>query len=304
MRVVEIDEFGGPDVVRIGDAPTPTPGPGQLLVRVAAAGINPVDWKVREGYLKDVMPFTFPTVLGNEFAGTVEALGAGVTDFKVGDEVHGATGMIGAFSEQLAVDAGKVAKKPANISMAEASALPIAVVTAVAALDAGGVGEGSKILIHAAAGGVGAIAVQLARVRGAEVTALASPANFDFVKGLGAAKVVDRTSDYWTSIGGFDMVLDAHGPEAQARSWGLLKPGGILVSLVAPPPEDVAAEHGVRGVMVFGAPNAATLSDVDKLVASGEVKVLVSRTYPVEEAKAALAESQGGQVRGKLVLTF
>jgi NADPH:quinone reductase-like Zn-dependent oxidoreductase len=180
----------------------------------------------------------------------------------------------------------------------------VAIVTAVAALDAGGVGKGSKILIHAAAGGVGVIAVQLARARGADVIALASPANLDFVRGLGANTVIDRTSDYWKSVGGFDVVLDAFGPEAQARSWALLKPGGVLVSLVAPPPEDVAAEHGVRGVMVFGAPNGGVLAEVDKLIARGEVKVFVSRTYPVEEAKAALAESQAGNVRGKLALTF
>lgn len=304
MRAVTIDGFGGPEVVALRDMPRPTPAGGQVLIRVAAAGVNPVDWKIREGYMKDHVPFTFPTILGNEVAGTVEAVGGGVSGLSVGDAVFAAVGIVGGFADYVAVDAKLVAKSPASLSPVEAAAVPIAAVTAIAALDAGEIGPGSRLLIHAAAGGVGSMALQLARARGAEVTALTSPGSMEFVRGLGATEVVDRTSDYGSQIGQFDMVLDAFGPAAQERSWSLIRPGGILVSLVAPPPPDVAAAHGVRGTMVFGAPSAATLEMVGGLIDSGQVKVTIARTYPVEEAVAALAEVQGGQVRGKVVLTF
>lgn len=304
MRAVQIEGFGGPEVVKLGDAPRPQAGPGQVLVRVAAAGVNPVDWKIRDGYMKDLMPFTFPTILGNEFAGTVEAVGDGVAGFAVGDEVHGATGPIGAFAEYVAADPILITKKPTALGMAEAAALPVAVATARSAFEAGEVGQGTRLLIHAAAGGVGSIALQLARSLGAEVTALASPANMEFVRSLGADHVIDRTGDYEKEIGGFDVVLDAYGPEAQARSWKLLRPGGIMVSLVAPPSEDEAKAHGARGTMVFGRPNGQNLAEADKLVEAGKLKVTIARTYPVEQVNDAFAEVQGGRVRGKVVLTF
>lgn len=304
MRAVIMTEFGGPDVVRLADVSPPVAGAGQVLIRVAAAGVNPVDWKIRDGYMKDLMPFSFPTILGNEVAGTVEALGEGVSGFAVGDAVHAAVGIIGGFADLVAVDATRVALKPSNIGMDAAAALPVAAATAMTALDAGGVGKGSRVLIHAASGGVGHIALQLARARGAEVTALASADNLAFVRELGADEAVDRTSDYEQHIGDFDMVLDAFGPAAQARSWSLLRKGGILVSLVAPPDQEVAAKHGVRAMMAYGAPSGATLAAVDELVQAGTVKIVVARTYPVEQAVAALAEVQRGQVRGKLVLTF
>jgi NADPH:quinone reductase-like Zn-dependent oxidoreductase len=298
-----INSFGGPQVASVGEAPRPVPGAGQVLVRIAAAGVNPVDWKVREGYLKDAMPFSFPTILGCEVAGTIEALGEDVTGLSVGEAVHASTGVTGGFAEYVALDAGQLARKPANLSMAEAAAVPIAAATAVAALNAGNVGPKTRILIHAAAGGVGSVAVQLAKLRGAEVTALASPANLDFVRGLGATHAIDRTGPYESQIGNFDVVLDAFGPEAQARSWRLLRRGGILVTLVAPPSQDVAAANGVRATMVIGAPTAAVIVQVNKHILQGDLKISVARTYPLEQALAALAEVERGHVRGKVVLT-
>jgi NADPH:quinone reductase-like Zn-dependent oxidoreductase len=305
MRAVVINRFGGPEVLQIAELDKPgSPGKGQILVHVRAAGVNPVDWKIREGYMKDLVPFTFPTILGCEYAGTIEAVGEGVAGFKVGDAVNGATGIAGADAEYILTNTATLAKAPANVSAVEAAAIPIAAATALAALNAGNVSSGTRILIHAAAGGVGSLAVQLAHLRGAEVTGVASPANLDFVRALGASRVVDRTSEYETQIGDFDVVLDAVGPEVQARSWKLLRRGGILLSLVAPPAEEVAAAHGVRATMVFGTPTAEGLAEVNALVAKGAVKIHVSRTYPVEQAAAALAESQSGKVRGKLILTF
>src|SRR5271156_11322 len=290
MRAVEISRYGGPEVMRVVEVSKPAaPAPGQVLVQVAAAGVNPVDWKAREGYLKDFMPFTFPTILGGEIAGTIVAAGEGVIDFPVGAAANGSTGLIGGLSGYAIANAATLARKPASVSMVEAAGVPIAAATVLAAFSAGNVGSGTRILIHAAAGGVGSVAVQLARLRGAEVTALTSPAHADYVRSLGANRVVDRTGEYENQIGDFDVVLDGVGPEAQARSWKLLRRGGILVSLVAAPDPAVAATHGVRSAMVYGAPSAAGLAEVNALVAKGDIKIHVSRTYPVEQAGAALA---------------
>ncbi|MDB6062458.1 MAG: hypothetical protein JWM78_2561 [Verrucomicrobiaceae bacterium] len=303
MRAVQITGFGGPEVLVIGEVPIPAPAADEVLVRVAAVGINPVDWKVREGYAKEFIPFHFPTTIGGEFAGTITALGEGVTDFAVGDEVHGMTGMIGAFAEYAVVKITQIALKPSRLSFVEAAAVPAAAFTAVTTLNAGKVGAGTRILIHSAAGGVGSMAVQLAHLRGAEVTALASPANIEFVKSLGATHVVDRTTAYEDQIGDFDVVLDAYGPEAQARSWQLLRRGGALLSLVAPPDQAQATAFGVRAEMVIGQTERSGLEEVDRLIADGSVRLKISRTYAFADIGQALIESQAGKVQGKLIAT-
>ncbi|MBB3982725.1 NADPH:quinone reductase-like Zn-dependent oxidoreductase [Sphingobium fontiphilum] len=304
MRAVQITAYGGPEVMVVNQVPEPEAGPGQLRVAVAATGVNPVDWKIRDGHMKDFLQVPFPFTLGNEFAGTVTALGEGVSGFAVGDAVYGSVGPIGVFADVLAVRADAVAKAPTSLSMVEAAALPVAVVTAQAAFDAEPITPGTRLLVHAAAGGVGSIVVQLAKALGAEVTALTSPATMNFVRGLGADHVIDRTTAYEQAVGDFDIVLDAFGPPAQARSWGLLKPGGILISLVAPPDQDEAARHGVRATMTFGAPHGAALRNAAALADAGKLKPTIQRTYPVEEAVAAMAEVESGTVRGKIVLTY
>jgi NADPH:quinone reductase-like Zn-dependent oxidoreductase len=275
-----------------------------VVVRVAAAGVNPVDLKIRDGYMKDLMPWTFPATLGNEIAGTIESVGEGVEGFAPGDEVLGSTGARGAFASLVAIDASVLARKPATLDMVHAAALPVAVATSMPVIEAGEIGKGSRVLVHAAAGGVGNIFVQLARARGAEVTALGSPGNLDFLREIGADHVVDRTTDYASEIGNFDVVLDAFGPAAQEKSWGLLKRGGILVSLTAPPSQEASEKYGVRSVMIFGRPDGAALADAMRLVEAGRLKVTVQRSYPVERVAEAFAEVQRGQVRGKIVLTF
>ena len=304
MRAIQIAAYGGPEVVVLNHVPEPELAPGQVRVAVAATGVNPVDWKVRDGYMKDYLQIPFPITLGNEIAGTVTAVAEGVSGFAVGDQVYGSIGPVGAFADVVAVPATALARAPASLSLVEAAAMPVAVVTAQAALDAGQVGGGTRLLIHAAAGGVGSITVQLAKALGAEVTALTSPATMDFVRGLGADHVIDRTTPYEQAIGDFDMVLDAFGPAAMERSWDLLKPGGILVSLTAPPDEAEAARRGVRAVMVFGAANPAALAHAAALADAGKLKVTIQRTYPMEQAVAAMAEVAGGNVRGKVVLTY
>lgn len=304
MRAVQITAYGGPEVLAVNQVAPPELGAGQLRVTVAATGVNPVDWKIRDGHMKDILQIPFPFTIGNEFAGTVTELAEGVTGFAVGDVVYGSVGPIGVFADELAVDAGAVAKAPTSLSLVESAALPVGIVTAQAAFDAEPVGPGTRLLVHAAAGGVGSIVVQLAKALGAEVTALTSPATMDFVRGLGADQVIDRTTPYEQAIGDFDIVLDAFGPAAQARSWGLLKPGGILISLVAPPDQEEAARQGVRATMTFGTPNAAALAHAAALADAGQLKPTIQRTYPVEQAAAAMAEVEGGNVRGKVVLTY
>jgi NADPH:quinone reductase-like Zn-dependent oxidoreductase len=304
MRAVVIDGFGGPAVLRVAEVSPPVVGRGQVLVRVAAAGVNPVDWKVRDGQLKNFIAFAFPTILGSEIAGTIEALGPGVTGFARGDVVHGMVGVYGGFADYVVIDAHRLAKKPASLSLVEAAALPMAVATAVTALDAGAVGTGTRVLLHAAAGGVGCIALQLARSRGAEVTAVGSLGNLDFLRELGAQHVIDRANTYESVIGDFDVVLDGYGPEAQARSWKLLRKGGVMVSIVAPPDEATATAHSLRATMIVANPVGTLLSNVDRLIEKGEVKVHVSRTYPLEKAAEALAEVERGRVRGKVALLF
>lgn len=304
MKAVQINEFGGPDVMKVQDAPVPVPAVGQVLVRIAASAVNPADWKVREGYMKDMMAWTFPVTLGTEFSGVVEALGEGVTGFAPGDEVYGFSVVRGAFAEYAAVDAATLAKKPAWLDMVQAAALPVGVLTSGPVFEAGNVGKGSKLLVHAAAGGVGHILVQLAKAKGAEVTALGSPGNLAYLKSIGADHVVDRTTDYAATLGGFDVVVDGFGPATHAKSWGLLVPNGILVALTAPPSQEDAAAHGVRAVMTFGSFNAADLAEAADMVKAGTLKIEVQSVYPADRATEAMAEVEGGQVRGKVVITF
>ncbi|PZU15077.1 MAG: hypothetical protein DI606_00475 [Sphingobium sp.] len=302
MLAVQITKFGGLECIVVQESDVPVPGPGEILVKVSAAGVNPVDWKIREGHMKDMLAFAFPTTLGSELAGTVVALGEGVTDLAPGDRVHGSTGALGAFAEFAVIARNAIAKIPDKLDFSEAAALPVGVLTATAAFKAGAVGRDTRLLIHAASGGVGTVAIQLAHALGAEVTALGSASNLDLLRSLGAHHAVDRTTSYETQIGDFDVVLDAFGPEAQARSWGLMRPGGILVSLVAPPDQGQAQAHGVRATMSFGVPESAALENADRLVEQGLLRPILHRTFPIAKAAEAIAEVEAGHVRGKNIL--
>jgi NADPH:quinone reductase-like Zn-dependent oxidoreductase len=303
MKAIQYSSYAGADGLTLVEAPKPTPQSGEVLVKIHAAGVNPVDIAVSEGFFKDFRPMSFPITAGSEMAGVIEAVGSDVKNFAVGDAVHATLGSTGAFAEYVAVEVSKLARKPARMSFVEAAGLPVAAATATVALNTGNVERGTKLLIHAAAGGVGSVAVQMAKARGAEVTALASAGNIEFVKTLGADRVVDRASRYEDSLRDFDVVLDAFGPPAQERSWSLLRKGGVLVSLVTQPSEETAAKYGVRAVRIFGMPTGEVLAQADALVDAGKLKVHVSRTYPLAQAADALREVASGRVRGKLVLT-
>jgi NADPH:quinone reductase-like Zn-dependent oxidoreductase len=304
MNAVCIHDFGGPEVVRYESMLRPEPGPGHVLVRVRAAGVNPVDWKIREGLL-GTSPL--PQVLGSDISGTVEALGSGVSEFKVGDPVFGSvTDNSGAYAEFAVSAVAQLAHRPSALDDVHAAALPIASLTAWQALfDKAELGVGQRVLIHAAAGGVGGFAVQFAKWKEAYVIGTASSPNEKYVRELGADEFIDyKAAKFEEKVKNVDVVLDTLGKDTQERSWKVLKRGGILVSLVQPPSNEAAAAHGVRGVFMRCDHNRGDqLAKIAKLVVNGQVKVNVETILPLQEARKALELSQHGHVRGKIVLT-
>jgi NADPH:quinone reductase-like Zn-dependent oxidoreductase len=306
MKAVCIYSYGGPGVLVFEDAPRPHPGDGEVLVRVHAAGINPVDWKIREGHLKDMLHHTFPLVLGWDVSGVVEALGTGVHRFKVGDEVFSRPDILrdGAYAEFIVIKESEVALKPKSIDHLHAAVLPLAGLTAWQTLFvAAALSPGQRVLIHAAAGGVGHIAVQLAKWKGVHVIGTAAARNHDFVRLLGVDQVIDYDTERFEEVvQPVDVVLDTMGGEIQTRSLKTLKPGGILVSIVNPPSAELAAAQGVRQAFVFTQPNAAHLAEIAKLVEWEKLKVIVETVLPLSDATRGQQLSERGHQRGKIVL--
>lgn len=306
MKCVCIFRHGGPEVLSYTEAPRPRCAADELLIEVHAAGVNPVDWKIRAGQLHEMLGHTFPLTLGWDLSGTVCAVGADTTRFRIGDEVFSRPDIRrdGAYAQYIAIRECEVALKPRAIDHRHAAALPLAGLAAwqslvsVAALE-----RGQRVLIHAAAGGVGSLAVQLAKARGAYVIATASARNHDFLRDLGADEIVDYTTMRFEELApDMDVVLDTIGGDTQARSWRTLKRGGVLVSLASPPPAGLAAQHGVRAAFVFVEPNAAHLAELAALVDAGKLKPILETVLPLTEARRAHALSEGGHMRGKIVL--
>jgi NADPH:quinone reductase-like Zn-dependent oxidoreductase len=306
MQEVCIYSYGGPEVLKYQAAPRPHPDEGEVLVRVHAAGINPVDWKIREGHLKEMLHHTFPLVLGWDLSGVVETLGPGIKRLKAGDEVFSRPDISrdGAYAEFIVIKESEVALKPHSIDHVHAAALPLAGLTAWQTLfDAGKLAAGQRVLIHAGAGGVGHLAVQLAKWKGAEVIATASAHNHDLLRKLGADQIVDyKTVRFEEAVQPVDVVLDTLGGEIQERSWKVLKPGGILVSTVNPPSAEIAAAHKVRQAFVFVQPNAAQLAQIASLVDTEKLKVIVETVLPLSDATRGQELSERGHTRGKIVL--
>ncbi len=307
MKAVRIHAFGGPEVLQIDEVETPTPQAGEVLVKVAAASVNPVDWKVRAGYLQAVFNQSFPIPLGEDFAGVVAAVGADVTDVKVGDEVYGSISVVrgGSYAEYLIAAANDYAAKPSSLNFVEAASLGVAALTAWQAFDTAGLSAGQKVLIHAAAGGVGSMAVQLAKARGAYVIGTASARNAEFVKGLGADEVIDyATTKFEDVVKDADMVFDLMGGDTQARSYGVLKRGGWLVSAAQPPNAEQLAAHGLNGQMVGMRPDRAQFDQLTALIEAGKVKPIIETVLPLAEIAKAHELSQTGRTRGKIILTM
>jgi len=306
MKAVRIHTYGGPEALVYEDAPQPEPGRAELLVRVHAAGINPVDWKTREGHLKALLRYRLPLILGWDFSGVVEEVGPAVTDFKPGDEVYARPdiGRDGAYADYIAVKAKEVALKPKILDHVHAAAVPLAALTAWQSLfEAARLKSGQRVLIHAAAGGVGHFAVQLAKWKGAHVIGTASGRNAEFVRSLGAEEIIDYTTTRFEDVvRDVDVVFDTVGGEVQQRSFKVVKKGGVLVSVLEPFSRLKAAFRGVRAHFVFVQPNAKQLAELANLIDNGKLKPAVETVLPLAEARQAHALSQRGHTRGKLVL--
>lgn len=313
MRAIAIDGFGGPETLKLVELPDPEPGPGQVLIAVAFAGVNPVDWKIREGLLVDRLPHAFPLIPGWECSGTVAAVGEGVDDFTVGDEVYTycrkKVVQWGTDCELVAVDADDVARKPGVLDTPQAAAVPLAALTAWQSLiDHAKLQAGETVLVHAAAGGVGSFAVQIAHDHGAHVIGTASEANHGYVREMGCEQVIDyRTTDFVEAVKavhheGVDVVFDLVGGETQARSLDALADGGRLVSIVEPPQGEAYRRRHIAGQYVFVQPNGWQLAEIGAMFDEGALEVAVQQVFPLEEAAAAQELSRAGHVRGKLVL--
>lgn len=307
MKAVRIHAYGDTSVFVYEDAPRPEVGAGEILIRVHATTVNPFDCAARSGYMVDYYPYTFPHTLGLDVSGTVEEVGADVTDFIPGDAVYARAdpARCGTSAEFVAVAASDAALKPASLDHIQAASLPQAGLTAWRALfDAANLTEGQTVLIHAAAGGVGSIAVQLAKWRGAKVIGTASGYNLDFLHELGVDEAIDyTTTPFEEVVHDVDVVLDSVGGGVQERSWQVLKPGGILVAIVQPPSLEKAVEYGVRQQFVMAHPPAGlVLKEIAALVEAGYIKPIVSSVFPLQDIKKGHDMVGDKHVRGKIVL--
>jgi NADPH:quinone reductase-like Zn-dependent oxidoreductase len=302
MRVIHVHRYGGPDQLTLEEQARPEPRRGEVLVRLHAAGVNPIDWKIRQGLLKDVRPVTFPYTPGIEMAGVVEELGPGVTNWEIGQAVFAQVAQ-GGYADYLAVPAEALALKPEALSFVEAAAVPVGATTAWRTLfENGGLTAGQRVLIQGAAGGVGLFAVQFAKWKGAQVIGTASTANLEFVRALGADLVVDYTTTPVQSVvHDVDLVLDGVGAQTLSSSLAVLKPGGTLISIAGPPPQDQAQARGVRAMMSRGAASVP-LQTFAQMIDEGQLTVTAGKTFPLNQARQAHEYGQSKHGRGRIVL--
>ncbi|MDI1445697.1 NADP-dependent oxidoreductase [Polyangium sp. 6x1] len=315
MRAIAIEQFGGPETLKPVDLPTPEPGPGEVRIRIAASGINPVDWKIREGYLTKALPHRFPLIPGWECAGTIDALGMGTSRFERGEavyvyarkpEVQGGT-----YAEYVVVPESFVAAKPKSLLLHEAASVPLAALTAYQALfRRPGVGPGATVLVHAASGGVGMFGVQLAKNAGAKVIGTAGPDNQDFIRSLGVDHAIDyRAGDVRAAVRaiapeGVDVVFDCVGGETLALSYELAARGGRLVGVVDTPNQDEAKARGIDAYYHFVEPNGEELATIGALLDAGKIRTHVSAIFSLADAALAQEKSREGRTRGKAVIVL
>jgi len=306
MKAVRIHSYGGREVLSYEDAPRRIPGENEVLIRIYASSVNPFDIAARSGYLDSYFHYTFPLILGTDVSGVIEEVGAGVTDFAPGDEVYSRAGVIrdGAYAEFVVVPVTDVAFKPKSVDHFHAAALPHVTLTAWQALiEVAQLSEGQTVLIHAAAGGVGHIAVQLSKSLGAKTIGTAS-LNIDRLQEIEVDESIDYSMQaFEDSVSDVDVVLDLVGGDTQQRSWAVMRPGGILIATVQPPSEETATAHGVRQHFVQTTPPIGrVLTEVAALVDSGKLKPIVSAVIPLHEIQRAHEMVEGRHTHGKVVL--
>ncbi|MBO1307590.1 NADP-dependent oxidoreductase [Enterococcus sp. 669A] len=309
-RAIVINQYGGADQLTEETVELPELGEKQVLVKIHATSVNPIDWKLREGYLSQMMPWEFPIILGWDAAGEIVETGSKVTDWQVGDRVFARpeTTRFGTYADYAIVDDHLLATKPENISFEEAAAVPLAGLTAYQALFTHGhLKAGEKVLIHAGAGGVGMYAIQLAKNIGAEVITTASEKNREFLEELGADQVIDyRSTDFSEVLSGIDLVFDTMGGEIQEKSFRVLKPEtGRLISIVGEPNLDLAKKYNILlAKSIWLNPNGQQLQEMADWLEAGKIKSIVGETFPLtaEGVKAAHELSETHHARGKIVL--
>ncbi|KQQ84201.1 NADP-dependent oxidoreductase [Aureimonas sp. Leaf324] len=301
MKAVVINAYGGNEVVRLQEVERPTPGAGEVLVRVEAAGVNPVDWKIRNG-AGARMGLTLPFHLGGEIAGTVEAFGSGVDGFQVGDAVFGII-EAGGFAESAIAKAVDLAPKPVNLDFVQAAAVPLGALTAWQALfDVAALKPGQRLLVTNGSGGVGSLAVQIAKAKGVHVTAMASGANEAYVRSLGVDAFVDHAAQPFEAVvGDMDVVFDTVGGDTFLRAFAVLTPTGFLVTAVAFP-SDADRQRGPKVARVQCKPNGAQLAFIGELVEAGQIRARVATVLPMENVTDALDLSENGRPKGKIVV--
>lgn len=306
MKAVRIHQYGNVDVLKTDEIPVPEITSDEVLIKIYATSINPVDWKVREGYLKGMNLHKLPLTLGWDLSGTIQKTGIAVTDFKIGDEVYSrpALDRDGSYAEYIAVKAIEVAQKPKTITHLEAASIPLVGITAwEMLLTTAHIEKGQKVLVHAASGGVGSIAVQIAKAKGCYVIGTTSESNIDMVKSLGADEVIDyKKEDFSESLSDIDVVLDTLGGVVQEKSWKVLKKGGILVSITSNPSAEMADKYGVKKGFVFIGPNVPVLNELTTLIDSGKIKAIIDCVFGLDQIKQAQNYSQSGRAKGKIAI--
>jgi NADPH:quinone reductase-like Zn-dependent oxidoreductase len=306
MRAIRIHKFGGAEVLQLEQVDPPNPSPGEVLVRVQAAGVNPVDAKIREGNYPLIGQSHLPIVLGRDVCGAVEAINGSVPNLRLGDTIFALLDWhLGAYAEYALVAAALCSRKPKALDVQHAGAVPLAALTAWQGIFTHGkLQAGQTVLIHGGSGGVGHFAIQLAKHIGAHVIATASKSNFAFVTALGAHTVFDYQKSNFAEIGKeVDVIFDLVGGETQKRSWNVLKPGGILVSTLGKPDEQMANSHGVRAAGYHAEPNREQLDRIAALIDTGKIVATVSKTFSLAEAREAHRCLENDHPRGKIVLS-
>jgi len=312
MKSVQIKGYGGSEVVEINRNAPPLndPSMGMVLVKVKTAGINPADWKIREGYMQKMIPLQFPSTMGMDFSGVIEKVGNSVPDLKRGDEVYGQAGVVnggsGAFAEMALAKGDSMAHKPKTLTHQEAAALPLAGVSAWQALvETIKLTKGQKILIHGGGGGIGSIAIQLAKHLGAYVATTVSTSDKQFAKELGAVEVIDyKTQTFEDLLHDYDAVLDTVGGETYTRSFKILKKGGMIVSMLEQSNQELMSRFGVKAISQFTQVNRGRLTRLAQWVDQNNIRVNIDKTFPLEEAAKALDYQKNVHPRGKVVLAI
>lgn len=310
MRSAQYNRYGGPEVIEINNnVQSLSAGKGQVTVEVYATSLNPFDWKLREGFMKQMVPLKFPFTIGGDFSGVVTKLGTSVDrSFKVGDEVYGQalvlTGASGAIAEFATVNVSNSALKPENIDFVTAAALPLVGSSAIDALEEHiGLKSGNKILIHGGAGGIGHIAIQMAKRLGAYVAATASSIDIEFVRSLGADEVIDyKTQKFEEILQDFDAVFDTVGGQTTDKSFKVLKKGGIIVSMLGAPNPELAKQYGVTAIGQNTKITSAKLNRLTELADIGAIKPHIDKVFPLEQTRKAFEYLEKGHPRGKVVV--